>query len=575
MKWIRNRNKFLNEAKLRDVILPTQAKAVAAKWGEKYLDYEEIQPTAEIEQGRWKLSYEDKMAAFSTFMSCDMEEVLDLFKELPKAFVDFVSMVSSDETVKDININKPTLDQLVFIFNPVFKKISVNDTLSNSIISKDDNGRPIKDEEGNMVKIEKIPGELALSNNLVNIQTTIDDYNSLVTKYVENNIGDKYVSTDLLDDKLFDNSELQKYVSSAKNDENSSYHWKYDVEIFEKDIYLSIQHNPKAILNMSISKFYSSCQHLYSGVCRSQLLANVFDPNSIPAFLLFDTPIFNKDGEKIADVMPLTRMQIRKVETFDTQDESGEIKRGESKLYFDRSYPDRMEDILPNLVEKYTSNKKLEGDINDYNYVYSPDFDRNDENVLDTPYHDNIGDKKIKHKKRLGLNIKTLDLKDLQDWSNVIIMPNTKIKHLIIETTVLPENMLDIKLDLEWIKFKYLKLETLEPFSKISYDSIAFEKCKFDNNIFSDIAKNTPHIKRINLTSCDNQGVPNFSEFKNLEELHFLYTLDSIEELQQAIQGVNLKVLGVSGDLVTSQTKSFFNSLKSKGIKIDIVGPSL
>ena len=29
MKWIRNRNKFLNEAKLRDVILPTQAKQIA------------------------------------------------------------------------------------------------------------------------------------------------------------------------------------------------------------------------------------------------------------------------------------------------------------------------------------------------------------------------------------------------------------------------------------------------------------------------------------------------------------------------------------------------------------------
>jgi hypothetical protein len=41
--------------------------------------------------------------------------------------------------------------------------------------------------------------------------------------------------------------------------------YELDFEIFNRDIYLSISHNPKDILNMSISKFYSSCQHLYSG----------------------------------------------------------------------------------------------------------------------------------------------------------------------------------------------------------------------------------------------------------------------------------------------------------------------
>ena len=91
MKWIRNRNKFLNEARLRDVILPTQAKAVAAKWGEKYLDYEEIKPTDAIEQGRWKLDYEDKMQVFSTFMDCDMDEIIELF--------DILSMNSVDNLV--------------------------------------------------------------------------------------------------------------------------------------------------------------------------------------------------------------------------------------------------------------------------------------------------------------------------------------------------------------------------------------------------------------------------------------------------------------------------------------------
>ena len=564
MRWIRNRNRFLNEAKLRDVILPTQAKAVAAKWGEKYLDYEEIEPTSSIEQGRWKLNYEDKMAVFSAFMDCDMDEIIELFDNLPQKFVNFISEVASDN-IKGIDINKPTLDQLVFIFNPVFRKISVNDTLANNMISKDENGRPIKDSDGNMIRVEKTPGELVLSNNLVNINSALDDYNSMISKYLENNLGDKYKESDILDDNLFYNNDLQKYVSAAKDDSNSEYDWKYDVEIFEKDIYLSIKHNPKDILNMSISKFYSSCQHLYTGVCRSQLLANVFDPNSIPAFLLFDTPIYNKENQKISDVMPLSRMQLRKIETLD--------EKNDVKIYFDRAYPDRMQDIFPEIIERYTSNKEAET-TSGYNYIYAPDIDSGDDK-LERPYHDRI-ENRIKNKKRIGSNVRSLDLSALHDWSDFIISPNNNLKELVIETTELPENLLDIKLDLEWVKFKYLKLDSLEPFSKISYSAIAFEKCKFDNKIFTDIAKNTPDIKKIRLISCDNKTVPNFSKFKNLEELHLIYTLDSIRQLQNAIRGVvGLKKLGISGDLLTKETKPFFDSLKSKGIKIEITGPSI
>lgn len=565
MKWIRNRNKFLNEARLRDVILPTQAKAVAAKWGEKYLDYEEIEPTSSIEQGRWKLNYEDKMAVFSAFMDCDMDEIIQLFDDLPQAFANFISEVAS-ENVKGIDINRPTLDQLVFIFNPVFRKISVNDTLANNMISKDDNGRPIKDSDGNMIRVEKTPGELVLSNNLVNINSAMDDYNSMVSKYLENNLGDKYKQSDILDSDLFYNNELQKYVSAAKDDSNSDYDWIYDVEIFEKDIYLSIKHNPKDILNMSISKFYSSCQHLYTGVCRSQLLANVFDPNSIPAFLLFDTPIYNKENQKISDVMPLSRMQLRKIETLD--------ENNDVKIYFDRAYPDRMQDIFPKIVERYTSNKEAET-IAGYNYIYGPDIDSGDDNKLARPYHDRIGNRII-NKKRIGSNIRSLDLSALHDWSNFIISPNNNLKELVIETTELPENLLDLKLELEWVKFKYLKLNTLEPFSKISYSAISFEKCKFDNKIFTDILKNTPDIKKLRLISCDNKTVPNFSKFKSLEELHLIYTLDSIKQLERSIRGIeNLKKLGISGDLLTKETKPFFDSLKSKGIKIEITGPSI
>jgi hypothetical protein len=58
MRWIKSRKSFLNrridEAKIRDLVLPRQAKEIAAKWGEKYLDYEETTPTTKINQGKWK-----------------------------------------------------------------------------------------------------------------------------------------------------------------------------------------------------------------------------------------------------------------------------------------------------------------------------------------------------------------------------------------------------------------------------------------------------------------------------------------------------------------------------------------
>ena len=54
MKWIKSRKRFLiKEAKLRDVIMDKQKNAVKNKWAEKYLDYEEIDATENIKQGKW------------------------------------------------------------------------------------------------------------------------------------------------------------------------------------------------------------------------------------------------------------------------------------------------------------------------------------------------------------------------------------------------------------------------------------------------------------------------------------------------------------------------------------------
>ena len=45
MKWIKSREKFLSEAKIGEVIFPRQSKEIKSVWGEKYLEYEEIELT--------------------------------------------------------------------------------------------------------------------------------------------------------------------------------------------------------------------------------------------------------------------------------------------------------------------------------------------------------------------------------------------------------------------------------------------------------------------------------------------------------------------------------------------------
>ena len=86
MKWLKSRKEFLNEAKLREVILPRQAKEVAQVWGEKYLDYEEVIPTENILQGKWKLDEEDKKAALSAFFDADLGRIYNDINSLPDKF---------------------------------------------------------------------------------------------------------------------------------------------------------------------------------------------------------------------------------------------------------------------------------------------------------------------------------------------------------------------------------------------------------------------------------------------------------------------------------------------------------
>lgn len=559
MKWIKSRKQWLSEAKIRDVILPRQVKELSSKWGDKYLDYEEIEPTDKIVQGKFKLEDEDRIKALSAFFDCDMGAIMEFFGSLPDKLNSVISesidpkLLKEEEAVvmHEFNIQSPTVDQIVFLYDSVFRKLDINQTRASEMLQKDESGRPVRDEDGNMLKIQKNTGDPIFTNNLVNINSFIDDYN-------------RCYQEDSVDVSGFTMRSISQLRNLAKENHNRDY--KYEYNIFGKDLYLEINHNPKDILNMSISKFYASCQHLYTGGYREQLLGNVFDPNSIPAFLVFDTPIL-WDGDKISDKLPLSRMMIRNIESFE--------EGASTKTYFDRAYPDRMKDgqfgdVFSEIVTKYTGMKSV--DQSEVKYLFTPDVSDDDSEVRE-PYMDRL---RIERGKFIGVNTKTLYLNRVYDWSRVKISPKAKIKEVIIETTDIPENFLEIPMDLEWVKFKFLKIKTLNGFDKVKTSQIAFDKCKFDSNILDDVNRINPNISKLQIVSCDLTGQLSFSQFKNLKELHLIYTLDTLMDMKESFLNLHLDKLVISGDLINDkESKELITDIKKSGTKIEIIGPQI
>ena len=134
--------------------------------------------------------------------------------------------------------------------------------------------------------------------------------------------------------------------------------------------------------------------------------------------------------------------------------------------------------------------------------------------------------------------------------------------------------MLKINLTSEWVKFKYLTINTLENFNRIKTDSLAFDKCKFDTKVFNDINTSNPNISKLQIISCDLTGDMNLSQFKKLEELHVVYTIDSLEELKDLTENLSIKKLVLSGDLIKDKSsKEYIQTIKKQGIKVEIVGP--
>jgi hypothetical protein len=554
MKWIKNRASYLKEAKIRDVILDPQKKEVAELWGEKFLDFEKVEPTDKIIQGKWKLSEEDKIKALSIFFSADLNRVYDFFGSLPYEFVKIIkdsidfNLLKEEKWIKILNefdLKKPTINQISALSESIFRKIAISESKADEIMIRDESGRPVMGEDGRPMKRRREEGEVIFSKNLVNINGMTEDFNSLYP--------DKKV-----DAFKFSSGEVLKVISASKEDFGSD-NYLVDVDVYGKDLHLRIDHNPKDILNMSISRFYGSCQHLYRGGFRKQLLANVFDPNSIPAFLVFDSPIIDKNGVMISEQLPLSRMMIRNIYSFDTT--------ADPKIFFDRSYPDRMEFFFNQMVEKYSGNSKT-ADPGEA-YIFAPDLPQDVD--IEKPYMDRLN---IRKKRMIGVNSKSISFGVADDWSDLIISPKAQIEEINIETTLLPDNFFQINLSPKWIRLRYINIRDMNVFSKIKSESWAFEKCKMKSQIFEEFIKIHSEIKSLQFVSC-NISKFNFSALTKLEELELIF-LDGFEldDLQQLVTTINPKrgfKLTITSDLVSSKTeKEYINGLKGRGIIVKV-----
>ena len=562
MRWIKTRKRFLTEATVGERILPKQREEVKKSWGEEFLDMEEVIPTEHIKQGDWELSEEDKFKVLDAlFSGADVKSAQEVYKDLPVKFIEMVNlslsylsttdfnsgmsdeMKRAKEVLGELDLTDIGIDEMIALNYPVLRKLS-NETGKAEMIQKDEAGRPIMGEDGRPVKVGKEIGDPIFEKNFINLESFRVEYNKYYDK-VERNFNDR---------------SLQAIINVVKQDHNSEYRTSY--KLFNKPVHLKISHNPQDILNMSISKFYTSCQHLYTGGYRTQLLGNVFDPNSIPAYLIIKTPVFNGD-DLLSEQLSISRSMVRYLDGFSKDDKPA--------FFFDRTYPDRLSEIMYEIITKYSGIESTGTQINRggvSKYVYAPDLPPKTAKDLSTPYQDSLG---IEQKTYIGVNTKRIST-SMTGFNGMIVSKNARVEELIVDSTDVPEALFNLPLKLNWIKFKfqdYLSIKKMPKMDKFDCRSFAFDKCKFTNADLVNVVAANPEMEKLQLTSCEVEDL-NLSGL-SVDELQLIYT--TTQPLSQVLVGVKVKKLVISGDLLNSkENKEFINRLKSSGVKVETVG---
>ncbi|SRR6266403_912101 len=335
---------------LKDLLPKHQLELMDKKIGKKYLNLELPTKAENIIEGEWTLTKEEKDGVIQLLFGVDVkgiDKVLAKFKPTEH----FLEIFELSRTTKDaINLLKPSIIDIKMLNSNSFKLINVGETKGDKMILRNDNGHPITEGLLKMPKkVDKKKGEIVFSNNKSNFNAFLESYNSACDAKIEN----PFMSREF--------TEVLSYVKQGN----------FDFELFTKfDLQLYISSKPEDMLNMSISKFYDSCQNLYSGAQNNCLAPNLFDKNCKIAYLKFNTPYTDRNG----NVMPFTsftRCIVRNIK---------------GRIYFDMVYPKFSNDLrlfVHSIIEKYTGMKNSFADKESKTYYYT-------EVGLGRPYFDSV-----------------------------------------------------------------------------------------------------------------------------------------------------------------------------------------
>jgi len=577
MKWIKTRNKFL-EAKISSYLLDPQKDIVSDKWGSRFLDYEEVELNKLIKQGEWKISESDKYLIYDDFFNCDILTIKKDFANLPddfcKVLLDAMNLEDFDSFIQlsfeNFDPKNPTIIQLSYLYEDIFKLIS-SETLKDKYVYRDERGVPLKisirSEESiqltNGEKIDKSDFDRDFEENpksgLLYKSKSLDDiiFSDNRSNFV------KFVSTynDYINGSInIDFNEMARLRNMFNDFESNQSDYEFrDPNLFESDIYLVIKHSPEYILNMSVSKFFGSCQNLYDGCYSEQVFSNVFDPNSVPAFLLFKSNLYY-DGNLVSKFIPISRLMIRVFEDRDSK-----------KLFFDNTYPSRMEYRTKEIIENYSGNVWSDTNRNS-KYIFTPDIDADDYDGIGTPYFDNFSNVKVV--KMIGKNFKNLLLSDISEYEDYLMKGDIIIKNLVINTLdfnySLIRNVKSVKnLILRELEDPYLEdIEFIKNFSDI--ETIKLSRSKLSDEIFKILPDSDNLI--IEKTKSDNFTIGE----KSYKNLNLIFSLSSHMLLKDFVNLEKLEKLEISSDLLQSdENKKFIKEISKSGVKVISYGPKI
>lgn len=473
MKYIHNRNKFFEA--IKDELNPYQLSRAKEVWGNDLLDLERAEPTDEIERDKWLLDDEDSKKIVNEMFTTDVDFLISIFdNDTFSEYLNFLKLaIDKDKAgwyynnIMDFDVKKINFTDIVTLFGRFYRTPNVKETQGDSIILRDDDGKPILGDDGKIqkiVKTEEQKNEIIWNNNQhINAFALMHYYNELYMneKHINENL---YISTNLTN------------LQSLRQDG-----LKGDFQLYPiNNMYLYITEKSTDIMNISVSKFYTSCQELYNGgghgtTYMDQLIYNLFDPNSIPAFIIYDEPYFNENKEKIVDYMPLCRRMIRNIVNPEDEDES-------LGLFFDNTYPERMNSILQYIIEEYTTNEH-KPELKRIGYKINLDLPQNMRTKA--PYLDSIRQGNISRIR--GLNTKILTLDRYTSISSMKFAKSNNITTIEFESSNFDEE------DIEELVSKLPKINTIR-FKSIQLVDIPitnnkfkyfFDKCILDDELFT------------------------------------------------------------------------------------------